>query len=228
LNVEPPSGPTIVTHRPRREPLNHSIFYTDIAGYADPRRDDDDRALVRDALYRILQETFDDSNVPWMNCVHEDRGDGILTIVPPTIPTTLLVDPLLPLLAAKLRQHNRQAGDPTRIQLRAALHVGPVSRDRNGHRGHALIQAARMLDSPVLKKSLAQTNADLAFMASNHVYDTVIRQNRRLVDPAAFKQVQFRIKESKVIGWVYLANSATGRCHSQGADITKLTINSSS
>jgi hypothetical protein len=193
---------------PSAAPLNHSIFFTDIANFGDPRRDDDDRRVVRETLYETLWAAFEGSNVPWATCVHEDRGDGVLIVAPPTVSTVSLVDPLLSVLAFRLRRHNHRAGDPIRIQLRAALHVGPVFQDAQGLNGHALIHAARMLDAPVLKESLANTRADLAFMASAHVYDTVIRHTVGLLDPAGFRQVQFRVKEAEITSWMYLAGAA--------------------
>jgi hypothetical protein len=62
-----------------------------------------------------------------------------------------------------------------------------------------------MLDAPVLKRSLADTQADLAFITSEHVYDTVIRQTRGLVDPDLYQRVHFEVKEAKITGWMYLA-----------------------
>jgi hypothetical protein len=156
-------------------------------------------------MYRILMETFEAANMPWQACVREDRGDSILIIVPPTMSTVSLVDPLIALLTAALKRHNRQAWYPVRLHLRAALHVGPVFRDPQGLNGQALIHAARMLDAPILKQSLKDTGADLAFMASEHVYDTVIRQTRGLVDPAAYQRMRFQVKEADVTAWMYLA-----------------------
>src|SRR5262249_5292817 len=161
--------------------------------FGDPRRNDDDRREIRDTLYRILEDTFKASNVPWAECVHEDRGDGTLTIVPPTVSTGWLVDPLPALLAAAPERHKRRGGPAVRLQLRAALHVGPVFRDPRGLSGHALIHAARMLDAPVLKRSLRDTQADLAFITSEHVYDTVIRQTRGLADPDSYQRVHFEV-----------------------------------
>jgi CRP-like cAMP-binding protein len=196
------SGPALFGATPWA-PLNCSIFYTDIAAFGDPQRDDDDRRVVRDALYRILQEAFEGSGVPWAACVHEDRGDGILSIAPPTVSTVCLVDPLQALLAAKLKRYNRQAGAPVRIQLRAALHLGPVYYDRQGGLcGHALIQTARLLDAPALKRTLADSRADLAFISSEHVYDTVIRHVQGLVDPLAYQRIPIGVKEATYSGWM--------------------------
>ncbi|MBT8225306.1 MAG: cyclic nucleotide-binding domain-containing protein [Dactylosporangium sp.] len=195
---------------PGTMPLNHSIFFTDIAAFGDPSRDDDDRRVVHNALYTMLRESFEGSNVPWQRCIHEDRGDGILTVVPPTVSTVSLVEPLIALLAARLRRHNRRAGSPVRIQLRAALHVGPVRVDHTGLSGHSLIHTARLLDAPVLKRALATMEADLAFIASDHVYDTVIKHAGGFVDPAAYQRLKVQAKrnESPIAGWMSLAGGS--------------------
>jgi hypothetical protein len=197
------------------------VFFTDIANFGDPRRDDDDRRVVKDALYEILQESFEGAQVPWSSCVHEDRGDGVHIVAPATISTMPLVDPLLPLLAFKLKRHNRRAAEPIRIQLRVALHIGPVLQDVQGLSGHALIHAARMLDAPILKDSLAATKADLAVMASTHVYDTVIRHSPGLVDPAAFRRVRYQVKEAKITSWMYLAGAIRSRPRTSTAHPTR-------
>jgi hypothetical protein len=193
-------------------PLNCSIFLTDIAGYGDLRRDDHDRRFIRDALYRILRDAFDHSGVPWHRCLHEDRGDGTLTIVPPTVSTELLVDPMITLLAAALNRYNRRAGDTVRMQLRVALTIGPVSVDPQGLIGRSLIDAARMLDAPPLKAALAETGADLGFIVSDHVYQTIVQHVRSAtVDTAAFRQTPIHVKESRLNAWMLLTDAAHPR-----------------
>jgi len=203
--VFPAPSTTAAVHGEMREALNCSIFYTDIAGFGDHRRNDEDRCVMRNALYRILRQAFEGSAVPWNACRHHDRGDGTLSVAPPTVPTRSLVEPLLALLAATLRGYNRQAGDPVRMRLRAALHVGPVLVDAYGQSGHALIHAVRMLDAPVVRDALATTGADLAFIASGHVFHTVVRHISGLVDPATFREITFESKESTITGWLHLA-----------------------
>src|SRR5438094_6410690 len=78
-----------------REPLNCSIVFTDVAGFSDPVRNDGDRDVVRAAMYEILRSCFDAAGVPWAGCYREDRGDGAVIVVPPTISTQRLVDPQL-------------------------------------------------------------------------------------------------------------------------------------
>jgi hypothetical protein len=184
------------------EPVTCSIFYTDVAGFSAPCRTEADRQLVRDRLYEILRGALESSGVSWACCYHEDRGDGILLIVPPDIPTRAVADPLLVLLAAELRRHNRRASEAVRIRLRAALHVGPVTRDAEGLNGDAIIHAARMLDAPPLREAIRA--ADLAFMASDHVFDTVLRSDSGLLDPSTFEPVSFRLKGSEFTAWMHV------------------------
>jgi len=188
-----------------REPLNCSIVFTDVAGFSDPVRTDGDRDVVRAAMYEILKSCFEAADVPWAGCYREDRGDGAVIVVPPTISTQRLVDPLMAELADRLRQYNRRASEVVRIQLRVALHVGPVGRDSEGLTGQAVIAAARIVDAPVIKARLAAEQADLIFAASDYVYDHVVRNCAGRVDPAAFEHLECQVKESHVSVWAHLA-----------------------
>ena len=156
-------------------------------------------------MYEILRSAFEASGVPWAACYREDRGDGAVIVVPPTISTLRAVDPLVAELAARLRQYNRRASEVVRIQLRVALHVGPVGKDPEGLTGQAIISAARIVDAPVIKARLAAEQADLVFAASDYVYDHVVRNCGGQVDPAAFEHMECQVKESYVSAWVHLA-----------------------
>jgi hypothetical protein len=184
---------------------NCSIVFVDVAGFSSPHRNDDDRLAVRRAMYELLRDAFDHSQVPWDGCHREDRGDGALIIVPPEVPTRAVVDPLLARLAALLRGHNRRSSAAVRIQLRFALHVGPVTHDNEGVSGSAVIHTARLLDAPVLKEWLATTQSDLGIIASTFVYDNVIADAPGYVVPATYQQVTCTVKESHLTGWMHLS-----------------------
>ena len=108
-------------------------------------------------------------------------------------------------LAVGLLWHNRQANDATRIQLRAALDVGPVVSDPEGVSGQAIIHAARLLESPILKRQLADSAADLGVIVSTYVYDNVIAHES---GPAGYQQVKLRVKESRMTAWMRLAGQS--------------------
>ena len=52
------------------------MFAADIAEFTRPDRDDDVRRFMHEELYRILEQAFDGSGIPWSACFREDRGDG--------------------------------------------------------------------------------------------------------------------------------------------------------
>jgi Cyclic nucleotide-binding domain len=185
---------------------NCSICITDITAFSDSSRDDRDRRSVRGAMYRMLTDAFNDSGIRWRACHREDRGDGALIIVPPSIPTSAVVDAAA-LLAAALGRHNRQVSAATRICLRVAIHVGPVMTDSEGVSGHAINQAARLVEAAPLKRQIAETGADLGLAASEFVYDTVISQSREPAELARYQKIRFRAKGSKAVAWMYLSGT---------------------
>jgi hypothetical protein len=50
------------------------LFAVDIAEFTRPDRDDDVRRFMHEELYRILEQAFDGSGIPWSACFREDRG----------------------------------------------------------------------------------------------------------------------------------------------------------
>ncbi|RSN67896.1 hypothetical protein DMH08_12500 [Actinomadura sp. WAC 06369] len=188
---------------------NCSVLVTDITGFGSPRRTDADRRVVVEAMYERLDAAFAASGIDFSRLYQEDRGDGALIVVPPTIPTERVVDPMLAHLAASLRRHNRCAADATRLRLRAALHVGPVQRGDRGVSGIAIITARRLVDAPAVKRRAAETGADLAFVASDFVYDSVIRSGPGLVDPGRYARVRVRVKEARLSAWLTLEGGAS-------------------
>lgn len=197
-------------------PLNCSIFITDIVGYGDPRRDDHDRAILRSALLGILTDAFAESGLSWHRCRHHDRGDGLLTIVPPTLSTTLLVDPLLQVLGEGLHRHNREAEDRLRLCLRSALHIGPVRLHGTGYPNASVIHAARMLDSAPLRRSLVTTDIPLAAMVSSYVYENVVRHLRGHLATDALRRTRYQAKGMSIISWMYLTQPTLDQAANEG------------
>ncbi|RKS68128.1 Cyclic nucleotide-binding domain-containing protein [Actinomadura pelletieri DSM 43383] len=183
---------------------NCTIVYTDIAGFSAPHRNDRDRLAMRRAMYALLQEAFEVSAVPWHACHIEDRGDGALIVVPPEVPTAAVIDPMIASLAVRLRHHNERSNCAARIQLRVAVHVGPVMPDPPGVSGWALIRTARLLDARPLKDRLAATGADLGFIASTFVYESVIAHGPGHVNPAEYEPISCTVKKLRIEGWVHL------------------------
>lgn len=179
-------------------------FAVDIEKFGDPARDDEVRRELHVVLYRELSRAFDASGVPWDGCRHEDRGDGAIVEVPPTVPMALLIDPLLGHLRAALRKHNRLAAPAAQLRLRVALHTGIVYRDAEGWVGSAVNHVSRLLDADVVKKALAASTADLVLVVSDRVYDDVVRNGTGLIDPDTYRPVTVVAKETRARAWVHV------------------------
>ncbi|MFG2087552.1 cyclic nucleotide-binding domain-containing protein [Spirillospora sp. NPDC048824] len=195
-----PPGPPV----PSLAGQNCTIVYSDIAGFSASHRNDADRLDMRRAMYAVLREAFEESRVPWDACHTEDRGDGALIVVPPEVPTAAVIDPMLTALAVRLRRHNQRSSAAVRIQLRVAVDVGPVMPDPPGVNGWALIHTARLLDARPLKDRLAATRADIGFIASQFVYESVITQSAGHVNPAEYEPISCRVKKLKTEGWIHM------------------------
>ncbi|MEW2358545.1 cyclic nucleotide-binding domain-containing protein [Spirillospora sp. NPDC029432] len=180
------------------------VLFVDVVGFSAPTRTDRDRLAIRRAAYAIMEEAFDRSGIAWADCHREDRGDGILVVVPPAVPAESIVDPLAGRLAAGLARHNRDADEAVRFRLRAALDVGPVTSDPHGVNGYTIIRAARLLDAPAFKQRLAASSAHMGFIVSEPVYDSVVKHAPGQVDPAAYVRANVRVKEARLTAWTHL------------------------
>jgi hypothetical protein len=179
------------------------VLAVDIAGFTDARRDDEVQLALRRALYQLLAEAFEASGISWADCVHEDRGDGVVVVVPQVLPPVILVDPLLHRLRAALRRHNRMASEVARIGLRVAVHMGQVHRDEHGLAGTAVNHLFRLLDAHAVRTALAASGSELALIVSDHYYECVVRQRPSMIESAAFRPAAVNVKQARDHGWVW-------------------------
>ncbi|HEX6469405.1 MAG TPA: cyclic nucleotide-binding domain-containing protein [Streptosporangiaceae bacterium] len=206
----PAPPPPAASSAPSWTGQNCSIVLLDVTAFGARNRTDADRLTIRRVMYQILQTAFESAGMSWAECHRDDRGDGVLVIVPPGTPTDTVVDAVLAHLVPGLARHNGQADEATRFQLRVALDVGPVISDPEGVSGQAIIHAARLLDCPVLKRHLARDAAHVGLIVSSHVHDNVIIHHTGRAVPGGFQRVTFQGKESRINAWMYLAGLPAG------------------
>ena len=184
-----------------------TLFAVDIAEFTRPDRDDDVRMFMREQLYRVLERAFDGSGIAWTACFLEDRGDGVLVILPPSIAATGIIDPLPERLSSLIRRHNHVSTLAAHFQLRVAVHIGPVNHDGHGFVGTDVDFLFRMLNARPLKHALDSTGADLALIVSEYVYRTIVSRHPSLVSPAAFRPVRFQVKRTRARAWTYVPSA---------------------
>lgn len=184
---------------------NCTIVYTDVVGFGALSRKDLDRLVVRRVTTGMTMAALDPF---WGACSCGDRGDGLLIVVPPDIPTLMVLERLINVLPGELAKHNASHGTPAQVQLRVAVIVGPIIADPQGVSGEAIIRAARMLDAPEFKQAMQEAEASLGVIVSGFVYETAIRQGSDPLDPAGFSQVQVKVKECEMTAWMHFADPA--------------------
>ncbi|MFD5824325.1 hypothetical protein [Lentzea sp. NPDC060358] len=158
---------------------------------------------LRDGLYGVVKRAFDGAGIDHDECYHEDRGDGMMILVPPTFPKSQLADKLPDRLLSEIRRFNSTRVAEARMKLRVAVHSGEIYQDEHGWTGLALIAAFRILDAQDAKVALRHSDGLLALIASDHFYTEVIQQDPGTA-PEAYRQIEVTIKSYKGHAWLRL------------------------
>jgi hypothetical protein len=107
-------------------------------------------------------------------------------------------------LAIALQRHNRRSSESVHVQLRLAVHVGPVNTDPVGVSGSAIIHTARILDADVFKHRLAGSAASLGIITSSFVFDNIVRHSVEALRVGEYEEVRCQVKESAIVAWISL------------------------
>jgi class 3 adenylate cyclase len=198
-----------VTVKGRRPPPlsgeNCTILLTDVVAFGSPSRNDEDRRVIREALFGMTNMTLRNMT----DVRSEDRGDGLLTVVPPSIPTANVIERLVTELPRSLERHNSTNRESAHIRLRVAVDVGPVTTDTMGVSGQAIIVAARLVEAPSFKEAIVRSPANLGLIVSPFVYDTAVRHTLNPIDLAGYSPIQVRVKGFSSSAWVKLFDAPT-------------------
>lgn len=196
-----PSGPIATGRPPQPWQLtgeNCTVMLSDVVGFGADWRNDEDRRLIREALFSMTHTVLGELPDAWW---WDDRGDGLLTVVLPSVPTERVVAHLHKELPAALEEHNRVCPDSARIQLRVAINVGPVTSDRMGVSGVAIIVAARLVEALAFKDAMTDSRANLGIIASPFIYHSVIRHGPYL---EGYSKIPVQVKEFRTAAWMKL------------------------
>lgn len=186
-------------------PVHRSIIAVDIEGST--TRTNPVKGEIRRAMYDLVEQALEAVAITG-DCLEPltDRGDGVLVLIRPhdDVPKTVLLDRLVPLLAARIAEHNTQTPLPAlRIRLRLVVHAGEVHLDMRGWYGEAIDIAIRLLDAPPVKRVLKQAAAPLVLVVSDEIYTGLVCQG--YVNPATYRRlVRVRVGSRLHGGWVHV------------------------
>ncbi|ONI79905.1 hypothetical protein ALI144C_24565 [Actinosynnema sp. ALI-1.44] len=154
----------------------------------------------------MLKKAFRHTDIDWDSCRAQDRGDGVMIVVPAEVAKAVFVDALPQALVAVVREHNQRVPDNRRLRLRVALHSGEVPVDEAGQVGASVNFAFRLVDADPLRKAQDETGGPVAFIASSTFYDNVIRPHPN-ADLSAYRRVSVAIKETDAIAWIHVPSA---------------------
>lgn len=179
------------------QPRHRSIVAVDTVGST--RRTNAVKATLRHTMYEVFENALSAAGIEKSHHDHlVDCGDGILAIIHPTVPKTVLLDTVISKLGEQLTKQDD-------IRLRAVVHAGEVHYDHRGCFGESLDLSFRLLDAPELKQLLRGSAEPLAVVLSDDVYRTVVRHGYDRIDADRFAPlVQVRVAGQSHRGWVRL------------------------
>jgi CRP-like cAMP-binding protein len=190
-----------VVQLPQWDGQNCTTIFSDVVAFGSTARSEEHRRIIR---REVLEMTRASLRAVWGQCHYEDRGDGLLVVAPPGIPTVQILEYLLIALPIALKRHNRLYAEGARIQLRVALDVGPVTTDELGVSGQVIINAARLLDAPAFKQAMDAQQAPLGMIVSDFVYQSAVIQAGSLTDPDSYDEIDVKVKQTRLRAWTLL------------------------
>jgi class 3 adenylate cyclase len=204
-------------------PCHRSILAVDVEGST--RRTDPSKAHMRTSMYEMLQQALYEGGVtdPYRDPLM-DRGDGVMVLAHPVdqVPKTVLLDTVIPTLAALLAEHN--ARHPARrFRLRAVVHAGEVTFDDNGCFGEAVDVAFRLLEAEPAKRTLSATEAPMVLVVSDDVHRAVVRHGYDGIDPSQFTRLVMPHGSDLVrSGWIRVVEGSQAPPGRAGDPIAKI------
>ncbi|MDX3234881.1 hypothetical protein PV392_04105 [Streptomyces sp. ME03-5709C] len=183
------------------DPVHQTILLCDIEGSG--LRDDVEKPVVRRVMYETVHAALAAAGAERTQYRSEDRGDGVMLLVDPSVPRPRLLHAVLHHLPEDLAGRNRLAAPGVRARLRVVLHGGEVGQDPDGVHGSDLDAAFRMLDSEPLRAALRESAAPVAVAVSEFVHSATVRHGYPGISPSAFHHEEFTSKEGPVGIWVH-------------------------
>jgi hypothetical protein len=171
----------------------YSIMVIDIEDFSG--RSNPVQASLRRAMYEVIEAAAQDAHLPWDRVITEDRGDGLLLVIPPDVSQVSLAGDLVDALRDVLTEKARMYSAEHALRMRVALHQGMATQDARGWSGDAINFTFRLCDAGPLRRALRDTaGALVSFIVSDEFYQAVVRHGYRSIDTGSFAAIRFDAK----------------------------------
>ncbi|HET9255019.1 MAG TPA: CATRA conflict system CASPASE/TPR repeat-associated protein, partial [Pseudonocardiaceae bacterium] len=175
-------------------------FGVDIAGYSTrtaPQKND-----AQHRLATLVHQVLSELDLRLEQTDHQPSGDGMIVFLPATVELHLALPRLIQAWTQLLAADNQRFQD--RLRLRLATVVGPIGLAALGFSGRTPIEAARLLDSDVLRHALQEhPYIDLAVLISDQLHHYVIDEGHPGLDTTQLQRHLIKIKEYCKHAWLW-------------------------
>ncbi len=184
------------------EPFSHWIVLLDIEDFS--LRPENAQATLHEELYDVVELALGRAGLGLADCRVQDRGDGMLILVPVDTSPTRLLREFQRGLDDALSAHRAKFKEDHGMRLRVGLNQGLVIRKRKRWTGTAINELARLVDAGPVKRVLAEARrALLVLVVSENVHRSVVLGGYPGIDPAAYLPADFVTKHGEPRrGWV--------------------------
>ncbi|QMU74573.1 hypothetical protein GXW83_01000 [Streptacidiphilus sp. PB12-B1b] len=182
--------------------LHRWIMVLDVEGFS--TRLDPPQGMLREEMYRVLDESQAEAGLAAGDLDVEDRGDGALLVARPDLPPRLLAGRFVRALHDVLLERSQGTDSGYGLRLRLSMHQGLASPDPRGWSGDAVNMAFRLVDCEPLRTALrSAVGSPLVFAVSDTVFHDVIRHGYRSIDPAGYLPADIEIKHGvRTRAWI--------------------------
>jgi hypothetical protein len=183
----------------------------DIAGYSS--RELRAQFDAQSRLSEILGAACSAAGLGAADYAIQQQGDGGLALLPTggEIDEPRLIGTFMRTIAERLEDANRFRSRDSRLRLRIALHEGVVFVADHGYVGDAIVAAFRMCDADPVRRALADSpEADFVLVASDPLYQDVLRHGLHGVPGDAFVKRALSVKSFSADAWIHAAGAPSG------------------
>jgi hypothetical protein len=182
------------------EGVRKLLIAYDVVGYGG--RGKRQQFAVQERLVDVLNYAFSEARVSSYELQPEgDGGLGLLS-TGDGVDEPRVIAVLVAALEAGLAEINTDLLPAARIRLRVALDEGVVHRAAHGFAGPAVVAVCRLRDAPVVRETLAASDAELIVAVADHLYRDAVADGR--TRGPVFTQTAVQVKEYTGTAWIYL------------------------
>ncbi|MFD7933860.1 SAV_2336 N-terminal domain-related protein [Streptomyces sp. NPDC059755] len=165
----------------------------DVAGFG--RLTPQAQLSSREAMWAVVTGAVQAIRVSVDECFLEDRGDGLLLVLPSEADETTAVPRFLDALSGRLRRSSE--GEESRTRLKVAMDWGTVASDTHGLVGEVMNRTCRLLDSAHLREAVKTSHApDFALIVAEPLYESVPALHGH------FQHVRVDLKNYRAWAWL--------------------------